>query len=196
MTRVEPIPREDLPHLEPGFQLIEAVMGFLPTSMRTMARVPGLAEGFQALAGAVMANPILDPGLGHMVSHVTSNAAGCRYCQAHTATTAANSGTDPAKIAALWEFETSDLFTDAERAALRLAFHAGQVPNAATDEDFAACREFYTEEEIASIVSVCALFGYLNRWNDTMATTLEAEPTAFATANLSVNGWEAGRHAS
>jgi uncharacterized peroxidase-related enzyme len=195
MTRVDPIPREELPHLEDGFQMVEAVMGFVPTSMRTMARIPGLTEGFQALARAVLANQVLDPHLGHMVSHVTSNAAGCRYCQAHTATTAANAGADPAKIAALWSFETSELFSDAERAALRLAFHAGQVPNAATDEDFEACRAYYSEEEIVSIVAVCALFGYLNRWNDTMATTLEAEPTAFASNNLSANGWEPGRHA-
>lgn len=194
MTRVDPIAREDLPHLEEGFQLIEAFMGFVPTSMRTMAHIPGLTEGFQGLARAVMANPILDQNLSHMVSHVTSNAAGCRYCQAHTATTAGHNGTDPEKVAALWSFETSDLFTDAERAALRLAFHAGQVPNGATDEDFENCRQFYSEEEIVSIVAVCALFGFLNRWNDTMATTLEAEPTAFASDHLSANGWEAARH--
>lgn len=196
MTRVKPIPREELPHLEEGFQLIEAVMGFVPSSMRTMAHIPGLTEGFQGLARAVLANRVLDPALGHMVSHVTSRAAGCRYCQAHTATTAGNNGADPAKIAALWSFETSELFTDAERAALRLAYHAGQVPNAATDEDFEACRAFYSEEEIVSIVAVCALFGYLNRWNDTMATTLEAEPMEFASQHLAGEGWEPGRHAA
>ena len=80
-----------------------------------MAHVPGLVEGFQGLATAVIANPIIDGELKNLVSHVASRAAGCRYCQAHTGATAAHQGTDPAKIAAVWEFETSDLFTDAER---------------------------------------------------------------------------------
>lgn len=115
MPHVDPIAREDLPHLEEWCQLIESVMGFVPSSLNTMAHVPGLVEGFQGLATAVIANPIIDGELKNLVSHVASRAAGCRYCQAHTGATAAHQGTDPAKIAAVWEFETSDLFTDAER---------------------------------------------------------------------------------
>ena len=153
-----------------GFYAVAALLAALS--------VPGLVQGFQALAFAVMGNPILDPELKNMVSHMASRASGCRYCQAHTATTAFHQGADPAKIAALWEFETSDRFSDAERAALRLAFNSGA--NAATPADFAACREHFDEQEIVAIVAVCALFGYLNRWNDTMATALEAEPGAFA----------------
>lgn len=192
MPNVQPVAREDLPDLEEGFRVIEAAMGFVPTSMFTMAHVPGLVQGFQALAFAVMANPIIDPELKNMVSHMASRASGCRYCQAHTATTAFHQGADPAKIAALWKFETSERFSDAERAALRLAFNSGA--NAATPADFAACREHYDEEQIVSIVAVCALFGYLNRWNDTMATPLEAEPGAFADETLAPLGWEADKH--
>ncbi|GJM37756.1 MAG: fusion protein [Acidimicrobiales bacterium] len=193
MPHVEPIAREDLAHLEEGFALVEAAMGFVPSSLRTMAHVPGLAEGFQGLAGVVLANPMIDGELKHMVSHVASRAAGCRYCQAHTGATAVNQGADPAKIAAIWEFETSALFTDAERAALRLAFHSGA--NAATADDFTACRAHFNEPEIVSIVAVCALFGYLNRWNDTMATALEDEPAAFAETTLAPLGWHADKHA-
>ena len=192
MARIAPVPREDLAHLEDGFQLVEAMMGFLPSSVPTMARVPGLAEAFLALGGAVMGNPAIDQELKHLVSHVASRASGCRYCQAHTGATAANSGTDPAKIAAVWEFETSPRFTDAERAALRLAFNSGA--SASTQADFDACAEHYDEDQIVAIVSVCALFGYLNRWNDTMATTLEGEPASFASGVLADLGWEIGEH--
>ena len=192
MPHVDPIAREDLPHLEEWFQLIESVMGFVPSSLNTIAHVPGLVEGFQGLATAVIANPIIDGELKNLVSHVASRAAGGRYCQAHAGATAAHQGTDPAKTAAVWEFETSDLFTDAERAALRLAFHSGA--NAATAADFAACREHFNEQEIVSIVAVCAMFGYLNRWNDTMATAHEDEPAAFADATLAPLGWDAEKH--
>ncbi|MFT5203018.1 MAG: alkylhydroperoxidase family enzyme [Candidatus Aldehydirespiratoraceae bacterium] len=193
MTHVSPIPREELPALEETFQFIEAVTGFVPSSLRTMAHLPGLVEGFQALAVAVLGSPVIDAELKNLVSHVASRAAGCRYCQAHTGATAANQGTDPAKVAAVWEFETSELFSDAERVALRLAFHSGA--NAATDDDFAECRRHFTQEQIVAIVAVCSLFGYLNRWNDTMATELEEEPAAFAAETLSPLGWVVDKHA-
>ena len=64
-----------------------------------------------------------------------------------------------------------------------------------TDEDFAECRQYYTDEQITAIVAVCALFGYLNRWNDTMATTLEAVPAAIADDVLAPQGWTIGKHA-
>jgi alkylhydroperoxidase family enzyme len=54
------------------------------------------------------------------------------------------------------------------------------VPNEATDEHFARLRRWYSDEEIVEIVGVIAAFGWLNRWNDTMATTLEDEPMAWA----------------
>ena len=38
------------------------------------------------------------------------------------------------------------------------------------------------------------MFGVLNRWNDSMATTLEAEPLALAGALLGDKGWNAGKH--
>ena len=126
---------------------------------------------------------------------MTSAAAGCRYCQAHTVAHAEHLGVDPAKLAELWSFETSDHFDDAERAALRLALHAGQHPNAVTDADFDDCRRHYTDDQITAIVAVCALFGFLNRWNDTMATTLEAAPATVAQRVLAPQGWTAGKHA-
>ncbi|MDZ7727690.1 MAG: hypothetical protein U5Q44_05530 [Dehalococcoidia bacterium] len=44
-------------------------------------------------------------------------------------------------------------------------------------------------------MGVISLFGWLNRWNDTMATDLEEEPLAFAQEHLGGAGWAAGKHA-
>src|SRR5712691_8379066 len=107
---------------------------------------------------------------------MASRAAGCGYCMAHTAHTAERVGVPAAKEAALWEYETSPLFTAAERAALRVAQGAAQVPNAVSDEDFAELKRHYSDAQIVDIVAVIALFGFLNRYNDTMATELEASP--------------------
>lgn len=194
MARVAPTSREDLPQHEPIFQMVEQSMGFVPTSMMTMAKAPGLMEAFGGLAATVHGMGAIEPTLVQLVANMASNAAGCRYCQAHTAAHAANLGVDANKVAAVWEFETSDRFTEAERAALRVARDAAQVPNATTDEQFEALADHYDEQQVIQIVATIALFGYLNRWNDTMATTLEDEPRGFAAQHLAPNGWQVGKH--
>ncbi len=194
MARITPLPVQDLAEHQEGLALVQQVFGFVPNSMPTMARVPGLLPAFQTLAGTIMMNPLIPPELIQMVAHISSLAAGCRYCQSHTGHSAERLGVDPAKLAAIWEFETSELFSPAEQAALRLGLHSGQVPNGTTDEDFEACRQHYSDDQIATIVSVCALFGFLNRWNDTMATELEPSPTEFGQRVLAQNGWKVGKH--
>ncbi len=194
MARVDPLPREELAEFEDRFAIVEQMMGFVPNSMFTMARVPGLLGAFQQLGVAVLGNSLIPRELAQMVAQVASTAAGCRYCQAHTGHTAERAGVPAEKLAELWTFETSDQFDDAERAALRLALNAGSVPNTASDEHFAACREHFSDEQIASIVAVISFFGYLNRWNDTMATDLEAEPLEFGHRVLNDAGWEPGNH--
>lgn len=195
MARVEPIPREDLPQHEPMFQMVEQAMGFVPSSMPTMAKAPGLLEAFSGLAGTITRMGEIDRGLAQMIANVASHSAGCRYCQAHTAAHASEAGIDDDKIANVWEFETNDQFSAAERAALRVARDAAQVPNAVTDEQFAELHVHYSEAQIVQIVATISLFGYLNRWNDTMATTLEVEPLAFASEHFGDKGWTVGKHA-
>jgi uncharacterized peroxidase-related enzyme len=137
----------------------------------------------------------VSPELKELVALVASTAAGCRYCQAHTASNATRKGAHAEKIAQVWSYETSDLFSDAERAALRLAYHAALVPNAATDEDFEDLRRYFDDGEIVELVTMIALFGFLNRWNDTLATDLETKPLELASAVIGPAGWEPGKHA-
>ena len=102
-------------------------MGFVPSSLRVMARVPGLLDGMTGLSSVVFLNDLLPVPFKQLIGFMASAGAGCRYCQAHTAAHAAHLGVDEQKLADLWSFETSDRFTDAERAALRLALHSGPV---------------------------------------------------------------------
>ena len=194
MAGVEPLDRSDLEDLEPLFEAVEQVMGFVPNSMLTMARKPDLLRTFGALAGSVLGPGKLSRELKQLVAFVTSNAAGCRYCQAHTSHSAHRAGSSSEKIEAAFEYETSPIFDEAERTALRLAQSAGLAPNQSTPEHFAALREHFDDEGIVELVSVISLFGYLNRWNDTMATRLENEPSNFAEEMLSKAGWVLGKH--
>jgi uncharacterized peroxidase-related enzyme len=195
MPRLQALSENDLPRAQDSFASMRQVYGFVPASVLTMYRRPGLAEAFGALFQAAMTETQLVPlELKWLVAHAASRGAACTYCQADTASNGAHSGLDPRKVDAVWEFETSEVYSDAERAALRVAFASGMVPNAVDDEMFTDLGRHFTEDQILEVVGVLSVFGYLNRWNSTLQTELDAVPLAFATDHLVAQGWEAGEH--
>src|SRR5918994_2357997 len=115
MAHVPPLPREEVPELEEAFQPVEERMGFLPNSLLTMARRPEILRAASSLAQATRTGTV-SRELKELVALVASTAAGCRYCQAHTASNATRVGADADRIANVWSYETSDLFAAAERA--------------------------------------------------------------------------------
>ena len=193
MARIAALPREEVPELEDAFGPVEERMGFLPNSLLTMARRPEILRAATSLAQAARTGTV-SRELKELVALVSSTAAGCRYCQAHTASNATRVGAEADKIASVWSYETSDLFSDAERAALRLAHHAALAPNQATDEDFEELGRYFDDGEMVEIVAVVALFGFLNRWNDTIATELEPVPLTVANDVITEAGWDPGKH--
>ena len=198
MTRIAPLNDaemgDSIDFLKPTIERL----GFLPNSQRIMAHKPELLIGINELYKAIMhrTEDSVSPGLLYMVGHASSLAAGCMYCVAHSGGAANHSGEDAEKIAAIWEFETSDLFSDAERAALRFAQAASSVPNMVTDADFAELKKHFTDYQIVELVSIIGLYGFFNRWNDTFATPLEDGPKAFAEKALEKTDWTAGKHAA
>jgi uncharacterized peroxidase-related enzyme len=195
VPRIKPKYRQEAPELEAFFSTTEKRMGFLPNSQLIMAYKPNLLRAFTELSQAVHDPANRTPRqLRALVANIASKSAGCQYCVAHTAESAHNASVEDKKIAAIGQFETCPLFSEPERVALRFAQRAASVPNAVTDEDFAALREHFGDEEIVEIVSVIAYFGFLNRWNDTFGTELEASPLGFAQSVLSDAGWGAGKH--
>jgi alkylhydroperoxidase family enzyme len=153
-------------------------------------------EAFAHLNAAVM-DPAgeVDLGFRRLVGHVASKAAGCLYCQAHTLLGAHNFGVSDEKLADVWNFADSPLYTARERVALDFALAAASQPNAVTDELFSHVREHWSESEVVEILGVVAMFGFLNRWNDSLATPLEAVPLEIAKRAAGARGWAAGKHA-
>jgi uncharacterized peroxidase-related enzyme len=189
MPRLEPLARTEIQGLDDVLDAGEQMMGFLPNDGLTMARRPELLRAMASLVVAVYGTGRVDPGLKRLVGQMASTAAGCSYCTAHAAYGAQRQGADPAKVAALWDYQTSPLFSDAERAALKLAQAASVVPNAATDGDFEELRRHFDDGEIVELVAVIALFGFLNRWNSTLATELEADPLSLARRTFPPERW-------
>lgn len=194
-----------MPHLRPlendeindkeiveRFEHYNKTRGFVPNSIRTMSRRPNIVKTFMALNQAVLYEGTVDKEIKMLVSLASSLASGCRYCQSHMANLSSIYEASDEKIAAIWEFETSDLFSDAERAAITLSMKAGTLPNEASQEDFDELAKYFDEGQIVEIVASVALFGYLNRWNDTMATQLEEYPKEVT--KRAVGGFEEGKH--
>jgi uncharacterized peroxidase-related enzyme len=178
--RVSPLTKEHVPELAEGFRKIEAILGFVPNSNLIMARHPALLQAFQRLAVAALDPVKVDRPTKMLAAHMTSRAAGCGYCIAHTGHVVEKLGVPVAKLESIWEYEHSDLFTPAERAVLEFARAAALVPNAVSDAMFDELKRFFDEDQIVELVGVVALYGFLNRWNDTLATELERSPLEFA----------------
>lgn len=176
------------------FAHYEATRGFTPNSIRTMARRPNIVKSFMALNQAVLYEGTVSEELKMLISLASSYAAGCLYCQSHMANLSSIYNAPDDKIAAIMEYWDSDVFSDGEKAAIDLAFKAAQSPNAATQAEFDELARHFDEGQIVEIVASVALFGYLNRWNDTMATTLENLANERATRLIGSTGWTAGKH--
>lgn len=196
MPHMDPLPFDSVPEdIQEQFTNYKESRGFTPNSIQTMARRPEIVRAFMQLNKVVLYEGTVSEELKMLVSLIASQAAGCRYCQAHMANLSKIYEASEAKISKVWEFETSELFSDAERAALRVACYGAMTPNQATQEHFDELYKHFDEGQVVEIVASISLFGYLNRWNDTMATELEELPAQVADATIGQSfGWEAGKH--
>lgn len=176
-------------------QFFNETLGFCPNSVKTMYHRPAIAYAFITLNKAVMENKgRVTSALKRMVGYISSNAAGCRYCQAHTIRAADRYGADAVQLENIWDFRTHPSFSEAERAALEFAWLSSVIPNAIDDAIADKLRLHWNEGEIVEILGVIALFGFLNRWNDSMGTEIEAGAIASGEKYLKHKGWTTGKH--
>lgn len=197
MTLISPLTADAAPELSDLYEIFRALNGYEPNSLLTMQRRPAIVRALVDLHKAIIATESrVTPELKVLLGHVTSRASGCTYCQAHTAYTAEKLGASSERVDQIWNFRHSPLFSDAEKAALELALGAGMVPNGVTSEMAEDAKRYWDDGELVEIVAVIALFGFMNRWNDTVSTPLEAQPRQFGETRLRDHGWSIGRHAA
>lgn len=195
MAHLTPLPKETTPELAEDFAIFEQILGFVPNSLLTMQRKPAMVKGFGVLTKAVMSpDGDVDLGFKRLLAHFASRAAGCQYCEAHSLIAAKIHGIDDEKVAAVWEYQTSPLYSEAERVALDYALAAGSVPNAVDDQLMVRMKACWSDDQIVEILGAICLYGFLNRWNDSMATELEDAPKKLGKEILSKGGWTGGKH--
>jgi len=193
---VDPLPPDTDPKVAELARFFDETLGFCPNSVLTMQRRPAIARAFINLNSAVMENHgRVTSAFKRLLAYVSSHATGCRYCQAHAIRAAERYGADAEQMANIWEYRVHTAFDDAERAALDFAVAASTVPNGVDEALQSRLREHWNEGEIIEILGVIALFGFLNRWNDSMATTLEVPSAESGEQFLASRGWTGGKHA-
>jgi alkylhydroperoxidase family enzyme len=195
MAHLDPLPAGTSPELQEDFAIFERILGFVPNSLLTMQRMPKMVKGFGELTKAVM-DPLgsVDLGLMRLIAHFASRAAGCQYCEAHSLVAARIHGIEQQKLDEIWVYQTSPLYTEAERAALDFALAAGAVPNDVDDKLMSRMKEHWSDEQIVQILGAVCLYGFLNRWNDSMGTDLEESPRSMGEKVLAQGGWTGGKH--
>jgi alkylhydroperoxidase family enzyme len=193
--RLDPLPPEHSPELKEQFDSFFKSLGFVPNSVLTMQRKPKLVRAFVAMQGAIWdPDSKVDRGFKRLIAHVASRIAKDEYSMAHTASGALHFGIEKHKLIAAADYAKSALFTPAEKAALDFAVAAGAVPNQVTDATFVELRKHWSEEQIVEIAATVAMAGFLARWNTSMATPLEPEPTEVGDKYLAGRGWTGGAH--
>ena len=176
-------------------EFFNETLGFCPNSILTMQYRPDICKAFISLNKAVMANKgNVTSALKRMIAWVSSNATGCRYCQAHSIRAAERYGADKEQLENIWEYKTHSAFNEAERAALDFSLAASTVPNTVDEELEQRLKKYWTDGEIVEILGVISLFGYLNRWNDSMGTSIEDGAVDSGNTHLKKYGWNKGKH--
>lgn len=195
MPLVPPLEKGTSPEVDQLALFFNETLGFTPNSVLTMQRRPEIASAFINLNKAVMANRgRVTSEQKRLIGYLASMTAGCRYCEAHTVLAAERYGATQERLDAVWDYRTSPLFSEAERAAFDFALAAATVPNAVDEKIASNLRAHWDEGEIVEILGVVALFGFLNRWNDSMGTTLEDGAAEIGTRQLGQKGWSRGKH--
>lgn len=195
MAHMKPLPADSHPELADDFKIFEDILGFVPNSLLTMQRRPKMVQAFGVLTKAVMdPEGEVDLGFKRLIAQFASRAVGCQYCEAHSLIAANIHGVSQDKLDAIWDYQTNPLYTDAERVALDYALAAGSVPNAVDDELMERMRQHWSDGQIVEILGAVCLYGFLNRWNDSMATDLEETPKLMGERVLAKGGWTGGKH--
>lgn len=195
MPLVTPLPSDHDLETKELAAFFNETLGFCPNSVLTMQRRPAISKAFINLNKAVMANEgRVTSALKRMIAWVSSNSTGCRYCQAHAIRAAERYGAEQEQLDNIWEYRTHPSFSEAERVALDFSLQASQVPNQVDEEIKERLYKYWDEGEIVEMLGVISLFGYLNRWNDSMGTSIEEGAVESGNQYLGKYGWEKGKH--
>ena len=191
---VKPLKSEDK-ELKKLIKFYDETLGFCPNSIKTMFIRPQIAYAFINLNKAVMENRGgLSSKVKRLIGYLASTVSGCKYCQAHTIRAAERYGSNNKQLNEIWDFKESSSFTEKEKIAFEFTIAASSIPNQIDDKISLKLKEHWDDGEIVEMLGVISLFGFLNRWNDSMGTPIEEG--ALESGNKFIKNWNPNKHIS
>jgi len=131
---------------------------------------PDLTTGVQHLFKAIYAGGVPKQTL-ELVHLRASQINGCSFCVDAGSKNSAKAGMSQEKLSAVAAWYDSQLFDDAERAALALTEAATRLadrPGAVTDEIWAEAAKYYDERQLGALVLMVGVSNFFNRINTTL----------------------------
>ncbi|GAB3109623.1 carboxymuconolactone decarboxylase family protein [Aestuariicella hydrocarbonica] len=154
------MPRIQLPtpdEAPEAFELLRAKRGHAPTAQvfRMLAICPDILEAFIPMADAVRQGCGIDPKLREMAIVMACQTMGSSYEHDPHWNRAIKEGVPKEKMLALWDFEKSELFSELEKAVLRLSRDATRAPAQVSNEVWEAVhRELGSQQSVALLFSI------------------------------------------
>jgi AhpD family alkylhydroperoxidase len=142
----------------------------MPARIQQTTPNPDITTGVQHLFKAIYAGGVPQPTL-ELVHLRASQINGCSFCVDAGSKSSAKAGMSPEKLAAVAAWYDSELFTDAERAALALTEAATRLadrPGAVTDEIWDQAAKHYDERQLGALVLMVGVSNFFNRINTTL----------------------------
>ncbi len=175
MARIEGVPKSQ------AGPVIRLVYGFGPRMMRKLtgrdpqsgngiepmqiwAHQPKMMIGMGRFNQAVRKGKSVSERIRNLVELKGAQMIGCEYCVDLGSQICRNSGFTDSELLALPCYQSSDLFTAAEKAALDYTAGVMRTPVEVTDEVFARLRKHFSDKQIVEITALLTLVN-LDRFN-------------------------------
>jgi alkylhydroperoxidase family enzyme len=179
-------------------ELVRKLIGVVPNCDPYLEIWPTAFRTYNVMVPNLLNLPFLVWGLGAprsavgLAVYVSSRAAGCPYCSAHTCSFALRRGATLDEVASALDHDQT--LSAANRAAVRVARALAVVPTTIDDEARADLRRHFSEGDAEWLVLSVAMTGWLNKMMDALGVPLE-EPTASEVNGvIAPSGWTPGQH--
>lgn len=179
-------------------ELVRRLLGVVPNCDPYLEIWPPAFRTYNVMVPNLLNLPFMLWGLGAprstlgLAMYVSSRAAGCMYCSAHSCTFALRRGATVEQVAQALDGRQG--LSAADRAAVRVARALAVVPAAIDDEARADLRRHFSEADAEWVVLAIATMGWLNKAMDALGVPLEEAAAAEVNGVIAPSGWTPGQH--
>jgi alkylhydroperoxidase family enzyme len=132
--------------------------------MKIWAHQPKMMIGMGKFNQAVRKGKTVDERIKNLVELKGAQMIGCEFCVDLGSQICRNSGFSDAELLALPRYQSSELFTDREKAALDYTVAVMRTPVEVTDELFARVHSYFDDRQLVEITALLTLVN-LDRFN-------------------------------